>query len=510
MIQNLSRAKKTVYNIVILGVYEIVAFLCNLLLPRLIIGTYGSAYNGIVSSVSQFLNIVALLRLGVAGATRVELYKSLANNDIRQTSAIVKATEKYLRKISLVIIIYLSCMAVVYPLLVNTAYSNFEVGSLIIAIGIGTFSQYFFGLTYQTLLQADQKLYIYYIIQIVANIVNTFLSCILICNGFSIQIVKYASATIYTISPMVLRWYVTKHYNLDNSAKPDMIALSKRKDVLATSIANIIHENTDVVVLTLFMDVKIVSVYTVYNLVIYGLRQLMQIFVSSLESPFGDMWVKKEYNNIENGLKKYEFFIFSFVSIIFSCAMVLILPFIKLYTNNVSDVNYIIPGYAFFALFALAFYCYRMPYMTIVQAAGYYKETKSGAFIEASLNIIISIILTLKIGIIGVAVGTLVANIFRTVQYAIFMSKQMIKRNMFIPFKGIIWSLINCVCVVTIVMFTNMVIGININKWMDWCGFGILCFIIAVLVWSVSSVLFYRKDFMDLRHQLFSRFGRKE
>ena len=496
MEKKVSRARKTSYNIIILGIYEIVAFLCNLVLPRLIIGTYGSEYNGIVSSVSQFLNIVALLRLGVAGATRVELYKSLATDDIKQTSAIVKATELYLRKVSMAIVAYIAVMAVVYPLFVKTAYSGIEVGLLIVAVGIGTFSQYFFGLTYQTLLQADQKLYIYYIIQIFANFGNTLISCLLIYKGMSIQTVKYVSALIFTISPIVLRFYVSRHYNIDKTVKPDNTALNKRSDVLATSIANIIHENTDVVVLTVFSTVKVVSVYTVYNLVVYGLRQLMQIFVSSLESPFGDICVKKEKKNLEIGLINYEFFIFSFVSIVFACAMFLIIPFISIYTKNVTDINYILPGYAFFAFFALAFYCYRMPYMTIVQAAGFYKETRNGAFVEAALNILISIFLTLKIGIIGVAIGTLAANVFRTIQYAYFLSKNMIERSVFIPIKGIIWSISNCVFAVLICYGIQSLFGFHIDNWIKWCAAGMLSMIIALSVWLISSYICYRQDLM--------------
>ena len=99
---------------------------------------------------------------------------------------------------------------IVYPLLIDSSYGWLEISSLVFIISIGTFAQYFFGLTYSTLLQADQRLYIYNVIQIVATILNTLIACFLMYLGMSIQIVKFGSATIYTITPIILNIYVRK------------------------------------------------------------------------------------------------------------------------------------------------------------------------------------------------------------------------------------------------------------------------------------------------------------
>ena len=59
--------------------YEMVAVICGLILPRLILSTFGSSYNGITSSITQFLSCVTLLRAGIGGVTRASLYKPLAD-----------------------------------------------------------------------------------------------------------------------------------------------------------------------------------------------------------------------------------------------------------------------------------------------------------------------------------------------------------------------------------------------------------------------------------------------
>lgn len=493
-----SRKKKTLYSIVFLGMYQIIVFICNLIVPKLILAKYGSEYNGICSSITQFLNLVAILRIGVAGATRVELYKAFVYKDSDKVNRIVKATDIFMRKISIIFLILLLLFAVVYPIVLDTQYSFINVSSLVLIIGLGTFSQYFFGLTYQTLLQADQKLYIYNIIQIIANLLNALCVCLLIKYNYSIHMVKLISIIIFSLSPIVLNLLISYIYKINKNVEPDNTALEKKNDVVAHSIANIIHENTDVVVLTLFTSVKIVSVYTVYYFVSNGIKQIFEIFTSSMESIFGDLWVKQEMKQFEDGLKLFEFIIGVLVSIVFSCAIILIIPFVKLYTSGVTDINYILPLYAILVLIAQMFYCFRIPYVTIVQAAGKYKETKTGAYLEAAINIVISCVFCKIIGIYGVVIGTLCANVFRTIQYEFFSSKYLLRKKNYNSLFNIVWSIFNIfVCFLGYKFFEYSFL-ININSWFLWITVAFIVFIFALIETIISSLIFYPKNVINI------------
>lgn len=505
---NDSKVKKAGLNIVFLIIYQVVIFVCNLILPRLIINTYGSAYNGLISSITQFLSFVSVLRLGVAGATRVSLYKSLAESNTRKTSKIIKATENYMRRIGIIILLYVAVLAVVYPVIVSIDIGAIETSMLIVAIGLGTFAQYFFGITYQTLLQADQKLYIYNILQTMTTIINTCISCVMIVSGFSIQSVKFISALIFVISPWILNVIVVHMYNIDKDVIPDVAALSKKNDVMGHSIANIVNENTDILVLTFFCDIKLVSVYTVYNLVVNGLKQMMSIFTTGLEAAFGNMWMKQEWGNVRKNLRHYEFLIGCFVSVIFSSTFVLILPFIRIYTKAVNDINYILPGYATIVVTAQAFYCFRMPYLTLVQAAGKYKETKRGAYFEATVNVIVSIFLVQFIGINGVAVGTLLANTIRTVQYSIFVSNNLINRKKREVFLRLGWIILNLL--LTIVILYPITVQYASKNWFAWGICGSISVAISGIITIINSLIFYSSDMAGLLELASRMFGKKK
>ena len=143
----MDRGKKALYNSLASAVSQIVTMVCGFILPRLILSTFGSSYNGITASVSQFLSVIALLRAGVGGATRASLYQSLANNDTKRTSATVKATEIFMRKVALIFLGIVTIFAIFYPYLVKDEFEWGFAASLILIISLSTFIQYFFGIT---------------------------------------------------------------------------------------------------------------------------------------------------------------------------------------------------------------------------------------------------------------------------------------------------------------------------------------------------------------------------
>ena len=141
------------------------------------------------------------------------------------------------------------------------------------------------------------------------------------------------------------------------------------------------------------------------------------------------MYAKGEMELMEKNFRIYELIVFSMVSVIYTITVIMFVPYANLYTSGVYDVNYARPIFAYIITMAGAFSCIRIPYQNIVMCAGHFKQTKNGAFVEAILNICISIVCVIKIGLVGVAIGTVVANVFRTVQYVIYMSNHVLKRS---------------------------------------------------------------------------------
>lgn len=498
------RTKKALYNIVTQMLYEIVAMICGLILPRFILAAFGSSYNGMVTSITQFLDYISILTLGISGATRVAIYQ--AKDNLAKKSSIVRATEIYMRKIGAIFIVYMLVLAAVYPYIVKGNFKWIQSASLVIIIGLGTFAEYFFGITYRTFLSAEQSIYIYNILQIGAKIVNTIISVVLIKMGQSIQIVKLGSSICFVATPIALHYVVRKKFKIDSNAVPDDSALKMRGDVMAHSIANCVHAYTDIFLLTLFTNPEVISIYSVYTLVLNSLKKLQTVFTTGLEGAFGSLWAKGEKTRFETNFEIYEYLVYAFVTVVFTCAALLILPFVQLYTKDVHDVNYIIPTFAYLSVITYGLYCIRTPYLTVVQAAGKYKETRNGAFLEAIINFGISFIMVFKFGLIGVTIGTFAANLFRTVQYAFYISDSLLQRRKTKFFMMIIWSIVN---VGLILVAKEVLPDIIINSWTNWIVAGICYFVLSVIIVGITSVIFFKSKLKEAVKVLQRMFAHK-
>ena len=490
--QILSRSKKATYNILSMAISEVATMLSSLILPRLILTHYGSTYNVIASASAQFLTLISSLTLCVTASTRVALYKTLAAEDLQGTSSIVRATELYMRKIALVLMVYILGLSVLYPIIVKTGFSYFDVAILIFVTGISSFAEYYFGITYRTLLLADQSVYISNVFNTIATLLGLGVAVLLIHFGCSFQLVKLSAALVHVLKLVLQNHYVTTHYRLDKKCEPDLSAIKGRKDAMAHALANIVHDNTDLVVLTLFADVKIVSVYTIYNLVMNALKKVQLILNSGTEPIFGNMWAKGENDKLKSTLEFYEFISAMFCSIAFSTTLITILSFVKIYTRGVTDVEYIRPVYAVVITLATAVQIVRTPYYRFIGGIGHYKQTKMAAIVEAATNIGLSIILVNIIGIVGVAVGTLAANLIRTLHYGFYIDDHIIKRGKWVFLSKIIWAFSNISILYLIYLFTMK--NIAINGWVNWIIFAIGVFVICSIFSVLSSFVFYRKD----------------
>ena len=87
------RSKKAIKNIISSLLQQLTVIICGLILPRAIIGTYGSNVNGLISSITQFLSYITLLEAGIGTVIKSVLYKPIANKDKNQIEKILKSAQ---------------------------------------------------------------------------------------------------------------------------------------------------------------------------------------------------------------------------------------------------------------------------------------------------------------------------------------------------------------------------------------------------------------------------------
>ena len=305
-----SRTKKALLNTSFELLLEVVTAVCSFILPKLILSNFGSAYNGITTSISQFIGCIALLKSGIGGVTRSALYKPLAKNDYKGISEVTNATSVFLKKVAIGFIGGIILFAFIYPSLVSSDFDWMFSFTLVLILSISTIAQYFWGLTYQMVLQADQKNYIISIITIITTIANTIISAIMIRLGFGIRIVKLCSAGVFVIAPVFYNIYVRKKYKIDKKIPGNYTLIKERWDAFGHQVASFINQNTDIMVATIFLGVKEVSVYSIYYMVGNAVLKVIKAFSTGTTAAFGNMMAKKESQTLRIRFEQYEFLIF--------------------------------------------------------------------------------------------------------------------------------------------------------------------------------------------------------
>jgi O-antigen/teichoic acid export membrane protein len=501
------RSKKALYNIISNLLLQIVIVIYGFIVPKIIISSFGSSVNGLISSITQFLAYITLLESGFGPVVKAALYKPIAEKDKKTINNILRTAEKFFRVIAGIFLVYIVVLTILYPIIVSSEFGNIYTISLIVIISISTFAEYFFGMTYKLYLQADQKTYVISIIQILTYILSTICIIILAKLNASIQIIKLISGIIFVLRPLMQNYYVKKKYRIDLKNADDTYELKQKWDGLAQHIAAVIHGNTDITILTFFCSLNEVSVYSVYYLVVKGIKQIIQAFSSGIDASFGDMIAKNEHENLNKKFNIYEIFYFTICTICFTSAMILIVPFIEVYTKGITDTNYI--RYAFGYLLVISEYIWaiRLPYSSVILSAGHFKETRIGAWIEAITNIVISIILVSKLGIIGVTIGTIIAMTIRTAEFIYHTNKYILKRNIFKSIKKIIWIMIETII---IIVLANMIPRINNVTYMSWFINAIIIFVEACIITLLFNVIIYKKYIKDLLNILKESISKKE
>lgn len=492
------RKKKLIYNTVSSLIFQVTTIICGFILPRLILNAFGSNVNGLVNSITQFLGIISFLELGVGAVVQSALYKPLAESRQNDVSKIISSANKFFRRLAQILTVYVIALVIFYPMLAAKEYGFWYTATLIVAISISSFAQYYFGIVNRLLLTADQKGYVQYTAQTIAVIGNTIACYLLIMLGCGIQVVKLTTSIIYLIQPFAIYLYVRKHYQIDTKIKYDKEPIPQKWNGIAQHVAAVILDGTDTVVLTLFATLADVSIYSVYFLVVKGVKQLFMSMTNGITSLIGELWARQELTELKKTFGWTEWVIHTGTTFVFGVTAVLIVPFVRVYTLGIDDANYIQPLFAALIVAANAAYCLRLPYNIMILAAGHYKQTQNNYIIAAVINIVVSVFAVKAWGLIGVAIGTLLAMGYQTVWMAWYDSKNLIQW----PFANFLKQITVDIIAVILCFIVSRAFTMVTVSYFGWIINAIEVAVVWLVIMVIINLIFYRDKVLKLVNNL--------
>lgn len=482
--------RKRVLGNIFSGLFsQIISSIYGFVIPILIVKYYGSNINGLVSSIVQFIAYINLLQIGIGPVIKNALYEPIAKNNKEKIASILGATNSFFKRIAYCLIGYVVILCIVFPF-INNEFPRWFSTSLILIISFGTFFEYFFGMTYRLFLTSNQKNYIVDYVNILGHIISLIVIYILIKYGRSIQSVRLVGSIVFIIKPILLKIYFEKKYNIKIEKKSNYIFKNKWNG-FAHHIAATVQGNTDVVVLTIFSTLSNVSIYSIYNLIISGINNIVVSLTNGIDGYFGKLLVKDE-SKINKKFDLYSFCFYSIVTIFLACTLILITPFVSVYTVDIKDANYIQWTFGYVLVFAEFNYAIRYPFSALVYSKGHFKQTTKYAIVEPIVNIILSIIMVKKFGLIGVAIGTLVSMPIRSFGFIYHGIKYILHDSFLKQFKIIFISYVELIIVL---LLRKKLLFITVNSFYDWFLLAIIVFIVLSLSILILNYLLIRPKF---------------
>ena len=462
------RTKKFLYNSIGAALLQVVNMFAGLILSRTVLSYFGSEINGLVTSLTQFAAYFTLVEAGISESVVYSLYKPLANHDFDNISAIVVAAKKYFNKAGFFFVCLIILLSLAAPLFMKTVLlTKYEIIILTFIIGMSGILDFFIMAKYRTLLTADQRVYVLSLASVLSNILNVLIIVILSHLGFSILIVRLFALFSVLLRSFILYFYTKRKYTFLNfKSLPNNSALAMRWNAFYLQLLGVFQKGVPIVLATFFTSLKEVSVYSVYLLIVAGIRSMLSIFESGLPAAFGEVLAKDENEVLKKAADEFECLYYALISVVYTTAFFLILPFVALYTHGVNDVQYADKWLALLFILDGFFYNMKTPQGMLVLSAGLYKETKVQTTVQAMIILLGGTILAPKFGLYGILLASIFANVYRTIDLLFFIPKYVTHRSIGITLKREMGAILFFLCGIIIEYFFPMSFALSYFQWL--------------------------------------------
>lgn len=494
-----TKVKKGILNIITNLLSVIINVILGLCIPRLVMISYGSETNGLVNSINQFVAYLSLFEAGIATTALQELYKPVSEDNRDDINSILSTLNKNYKTIGIIYFIALVVLSAVYPFIVikdGSPFNYLQVFLCVLFSGLGNVILFLLQGKYRILLEAEGKTYICNNLQSIIQILVSLSKIVLILLGFDVTSVIICTFVVNLIQAAYILIYIKKKYkwiNLNHFSS--QYKLEKKKFVFVHQIAWLIFQNIDVLLLTIFCDLNVVSIYAMFKLVLSSLEKLLNIPFDSFSFAFGQLF-NSDRETYEKAFDTFEVYYEALCFSLLTVCLFLYCPFIKLYTKG-ADINYVYPILPFLFVGSEILIFMRKPMLNTINYAGHFKETLPQTIAETIVNFGVSIICCIVFnmfnpeigGICGVLAGTIVALLYRAIDIICYSNKKILNRK---PWKNLSFYLINTVLLFGLNIFSLLLP--EISSYLMFALIGVISTFVSIIVFALINSLFFKNE----------------
>lgn len=479
---------------------HIVTLVLNFSVRRYFILTLGIELLGYDSLFVDLMGLLNMAELGMGTALAINLYKPIAQGDKNSICAIMNLLRRVYFFVGCIVAILGTIMLINIQTFVNKPIA--DIGYIRIVFGlylINAVIGYAFS-AQKVYLSARQKMYVLSLSAMLLNIISAVirLAVLVYLNDFILYIlVKFI---FLNIGNLYIYHYLKKNDEFLFMNKKVQLSSSEMADtknnmfrLVFQRFSSTIISYTDNLVISSFIGISIIGFFSNYKLLIDSINGIISQILSAISVGMGSYSAEKsplETNNMLNNLTFFCFVIANFCSV---SLIVLVNPFITLWLGSgyLLNITPVIIAIANFYIITCVTSIY-----DIYTFSGSYKQDMKTPIIEATANIVFSILLVNLFGISGVLIGTTICYIIGTVRRGKKVFKYYFKKSPNDYFVRLLQYVGVTIAAILSTYFLGQLIQIN-NIYIALLVKACICIIIpnslVLLIYGKSSEFIYFK-----------------
>ena len=409
-----SRTEYSVLNTTVSMASRIITILMGFVTRVIFTRMLGQSYVGISGLFVEIINVLSFSELGIGTAISYALYKPIAENDVEKQKSLMCL---YRRLYQVIAGIILTAGLLVIPFMDILIKNQQKIDHLILIYLLYLFNSagsYLFAYK-KTIIDTHQKSYItilYYagfiMIQYVLQII-----VLLTTRNFILYLLVYLFCTLgnnIAVSVRAGKMYpYIKDKNVIRIEKEDKKGILKNVKALMTyKLGNVAINNTDNILLSAIMGIEKVACYSNYYLIIGSAKQVLNQMLRGITASVGNLGVLESCEKIRK-VFEVSFFIGFWL---YGFSSICLFEVLNIFVEFSFGKEYVFSENIVFVL-CLNFYLTGMRQVTLVfrESLGLFWYDRYRSIIEAVVNLIVSIILALRFGTIGIFIGTFISMV---------------------------------------------------------------------------------------------------
>ena len=416
----MGRVQSAAKNIAFGYIGNLTTQLLGFILRTVFISYLGDTLNGINDLYTGILSVLSLAELGVGTALNYSLYGPVARKDYEKIKSYMQLYKKAYRVIGLVIAVIGLAISPFLPYLVKQP-KGVSVRDLTLYYFIflfNTVSTYFVAYKY-SLAYAEQKNYIQTNTITITKMITVTLQIAVIVTTRNFYLYLLTAAAVELIQKIFISWYLNRLYpylkdkNVKKLSKEETgEVVTKTKALVFHKVGDVARLQTDSMIISAFINVTLVGFVGNYNMILNSVANFVNIIFNSVLSSFGNLIATESKEKQYDVFKVYRFFacwIYGFSAVGF---FLLLTPFIVIWQGN---EKVLAAGVVACILIDYYFKGDRIVLSNFKTAAGVFEQDKYLALIQGVVNLILSIVLVQKIGLVGIYIGTIVSGLIANI-----------------------------------------------------------------------------------------------